>query len=162
VNADAFRQLYDYHFTINRKIWDQCIVPLTQEQFIGKVDYSVGSVRNQVVHMLNIDDRWFSGLRGEKVPGFLNPVYYHKRDRIREKWDGVEARMRVYLAELRDDMLFEPPFLAEGDQTTLLWQVLIHVANHGTDHRAQLLALLHQLGVETFPQDYFFFVIGRM
>jgi uncharacterized damage-inducible protein DinB len=36
--------------------------------------------------------------------------------------------------------------------------VLIHVANHGTDHRAQLLALLNQLGVKTFPQDYFFFI----
>ncbi len=40
--------------------------------------------------------------------------------------------------------------------------MLIHVANHGTDHRAQLLALLNQLGVETFPQDYFFFMIGKM
>lgn len=161
MNADAFRHLYEYHFTINRKIWERCIVPLPQEQFVRKVDYSVGSVRNQVVHMMNIDDRWFSGLRGEDVPGFLNPVYFHKRDAIRLKWDDVEGRMRNYLESLQDDMLFQPPFQAQGDPTPL-WQVLIHVANHGTDHRAQLLTLLHQLGVETFPQDYFFFVIGRM
>ncbi len=156
--ADAFRNLYEYHFTINRKIWDRCIVPLPQEAFTRKIDYSVGSVRNQVVHMLNIDDRWFSGLRGVEVPGFINPEDYVEKDQIRAKWDEVEAHMRAYLGDLRDDLLITHPF---GDQIPV-WQVLQHVAIHGADHRAQLLALLNSLGVETFPQDYFFFMIGRM
>src|SRR5690606_24754539 len=157
----AISHLYEYHFAANRKIWDQCIVPLTDKQFTQKVDYSVGSVRNQVVHMMNIDDRWFSGLRGVPVPGFINPVHYAKRAVIREKWDGVEADMRTYLANLRDEALYDQPFLASDNDTIRLWQVLIHVANHGTDHRAQLLALLHQLGVKTFPQDYAYFVYGH-
>lgn len=162
MNADAFRELYEYHFRANRRIWDQCVVPLTDEQFKRKVEYSVGSVRNQVVHMLNIDDRWFCGLRGLKVTGLLNPVYFHKRDVIRSRWDGVEADMRVYLAGLRDDMLVEQPFMASDEDPMRLWQVLIHVINHGTDHRAQLLMILNQLGVKTFPQDYAFFVYGQL
>lgn len=157
MNADDFRQLYEYHFTINRKIREQCIAGLAQAQFVQKVNYSVGSVRNQVVHMMNIDERWFCALRGEKVPGFLNPVYFHKRDVIRQKWDKVEADMRAYL----HDLLHSQPFL-EGDDPIQLWQVLIHVANHGTDHRAQLLSLLNSPGVKTFPQDYAFFVVGKM
>jgi uncharacterized damage-inducible protein DinB len=162
MNADAFRHLYEYHFTANRKIWEQLIVPLTDEEFTRKSDYSVGSVRNQVVHMLNIDDRWFSGLRGVPVPGFLNPVHFHKRDVIREKWDSIEADMRAYLSSLRDDMLNDQPFLAGHNDPISLWQVLLHVANHGTDHRAQLLALLHGLGKRSFPQDYVFFIYGKM
>jgi uncharacterized damage-inducible protein DinB len=158
MNADSFRHVYEYHFTINRKIWDTYIVPLTDEQFTQKVEYSVGSVRNQVVHMLNIDDRWFSGLRGVEVPGFLNPVHYAKRDKIRAKWDEVEHNMRAYLAGLRDDMLFTEPF----EDSVQLWQVLFHVLNHGTDHRAQLLAVLNKLGAKTAPQDYFFFVQGML
>ena len=158
MNADAFRHLYDYHFTINRSIWDRCIVPLTDEQFTRKVEYSVGSVRNHVVHMLNIDDRWFCGLRGEEIPGFLNVVYFHKRAIIRERWDGVEAKMRTYLDGLRDEMLSDQPFLAIDNDPIRLWQVLLHVVNHGTDHRAQLLMLLNQIGVKTFPQDYADFV----
>jgi uncharacterized damage-inducible protein DinB len=31
--------------------------------------------------------------------------------------------------------------------------VLLHVANHGTDHRAQLLRALHDFGAPTFDQD---------
>jgi uncharacterized damage-inducible protein DinB len=160
LNAQDFRHLYEYHFTINRKIWEACVMPLSQEAFIQPIKYSVGSVRNQVVHMLNIEDRWFSGLRGEEVPGFLNPVHYHQREQIREIWDGVEAKMRDYLQNLHDDMLHSKPF--GEDEGMILWQVLLHVANHGTDHRAQLLALLHQLGVKTMPQDYVFYIMGKM
>lgn len=162
MNADAIRHLYDYHFTANRKIWNECVLSLTDEQFTRQCAYSVGSVRNQVVHMMNIDDRWFSGLRGEKVPGFLNPVYYTKRDRIRQEWDGVETTMRDYLAALEDEKLSQQPFLAADGDPTPLWQILMHVVIHGADHRAQLLALLHQLGVKTFPQDYYFFVKGKL
>ena len=162
MNADAFRNVYEYHFTINRKIWDKCVMSLTQEQFVQQVDYSIGSVRNQVVHMMNIDDRWFSGLRGEEVPGFIKPEDYPNRDIIRQKWDEVETRMRDYLATLTDEMVASQPFLESENDQTYLWQILWHVANHGTDHRAQTLSLLNHLGVETFPQDYFFFFIGRM
>lgn len=154
MNADLFRQWYAYHITTNRKLWDECIVPLTDEQFTRKVDYSVGSVRNQVVHMLNIDDRWFSGLRGEPVPGFLNPVHYFKRDVIRAKWDGVVTRMQDFLEKLQDGDLVAQPFMAPDKDPTSLWQILVHVANHGTDHRAQLLRILNDLGMKTFPQDY--------
>jgi uncharacterized damage-inducible protein DinB len=67
--------------------------------------------------------------------------------------------MRAYLAELRDDMLCNKPIKEpEEDQDLCVWQVLLHVVNHGTDHRAQLLRLLNDLGVETSSQDYIFYV----
>jgi uncharacterized damage-inducible protein DinB len=160
MNADTFRQLYEYHFAINRKIWDVCIVPLTDGQFQQKINYSVGSVRNLVVHMLNMDDRWFCGLRGEKIPGLLNPVHYAKRDKIRSTWDRIEVDMRRYFERLRDDMFTKQPYLAVDGDTIMVWQVLFHVINHGTEHRTQLLQALNQLGVKTFSQDYALFIKG--
>ncbi len=77
-------------------------------------------------------------------------------------WDTVEGEMRAYLGALRDEMLHDQPFLESDGDEIWLWQILIHVVNHGTDHRAQLLALLHQVGAKTFPQDYAFFIEGRM
>ncbi len=162
MTSDYFRHLYEYHFAINHKIWDRCIVPLTDEQFKRKIHYSVGSVRNHVIHMLNVDDRWFCALRGLPDPGGLNAVYFNKRDVIRARWDTVEAGMRAYLVDLRDDRLEEQPYLAQDGDPIRAWQVLLHVVNHGTDHRAQLLALLNQLGVATFPQDYAFYIDGKM
>ena len=157
MNAENFRHLYEYHLTTNRKIWDDCIVPLDQEKFVQKVEYSVGSVRNHIVHMLNVDSVWFSDLRGEEPTDLEGEGQFTQKEEIRTAWDDVEAKMRDYLANLKDEDLQTRPLTNEEDKDLTVWQVLIHVANHGTDHRAQLLALLNQLGVRTFPQDYVFF-----
>lgn len=158
MNTDALRHFYDYHFVENRKIWDRHIVPLSNEQFTQNVDYSHGSVRDQVVHLLSVDDAWFSDLRG--VRSQLDPADLADRANIRAQWDHVEQTMRTYLAALQDDMLSTKPLSGE-DEDLLLWQVLLHVVNHGTDHRAQLLRLLNDLGVETADQDYIFYVYAN-
>ena len=33
----------------------------------------------------------------------------------------------------------------------------LQIVNHGTDHRAQLLSCLHDVGIKTVSQDYIFY-----
>lgn len=162
MNAQAFREYFDYHFSENRKIWASYIVALPQEQFVQNIDYSIGSVRNHIIHLMNVDEAWFSGLRGSQEPEFLDATTTDNRDIIRAHGDRVENTMRDYLATLHDDMLFTNPLADEEDKDLILWQVLLHVINHGTDHRAQVLRLLNDLGVETAPQDYVFYLYDRL
>ena len=162
MNADAFRHFYAYHFAENRKLWDRYIPSLSDEQFTQNVGYAHGSVRNQVVHLISADDTWFSALRGVEVPEPLDPADFDDRDLLRAHWEAVEQTLRAYLAQLRDEMLFEKPFADGEDKDLILWQVLLHVANHGTDHRAQLLRLLNDLGVKTEAQDYIFYVYENL
>jgi uncharacterized damage-inducible protein DinB len=158
MNADAFRQLYYYHFAENRKIWDRHVSHLSPEQFTRDVDYSHGSVRNQLLHLMDVDDVWFSELQGIEPLELPSPTF-DDRELIRTHWDKIEQKMHGYLAELRDDMLFDKPIEEpEEDKDLMVWQVLLHVVNHGTDHRAQILRLLNDLGVKTSYQDYIFHV----
>jgi uncharacterized damage-inducible protein DinB len=157
MNADAFRHLYDYHFAENRKIWDSCISGLSQEQFVQKTGYSHESVRDQVVHLMNVDYSWFCELRGVEIPEMLGPAGYSDRKALRAEWERMELIERAYLAGLQDEMLEQKPLEGE-DKELIVWQVLLHVVNHGTDHRAQLLRMLHDLGVKTESQDYIFYV----
>lgn len=163
MNANAFRQFYDYHFTENRKIWDDYVTPLSYEQFTQGVDYSHGSVRDQIIHLMSADDMWFNELRGVKPSEALPRADSDDRKIIRAHWDSIEQSMRAYLAKLQDDMLFDKPIKEpEEDKNIIVWQVLLHVANHGTDHRAQILRLLHDLGVKTTSQDYIFYIFDHM
>ena len=163
MNAHAFRHFYGYHFTENRKIWDSYVTPLSHEQFTQDTDYSHGSVRDQIVHLLSADDIWFSELRGVEPLESFPATNVDDRAAIRAHWDSVEQRMRDYLAELRDDMLFDTPIAEPAeDKDLIVWQVLLHVGNHGTDHRAQLLRLLNDLGVKTTSQDYIFCVYDNV
>jgi uncharacterized damage-inducible protein DinB len=159
MNADAFRHFYGYHFAENRNIWDLCVNSLSYEQFTQNAEYSHGSVRDQIVHLMNVDDGWFAELRGGDFPESYDPAAFDDRENIRAHWDIVEQHMREYLAKLRDEDLFAKPITEpDEDKDLIVWQVLLHVANHGTDHRAQLLRLLHDLGVKTTSQDYIFHV----
>ena len=161
MNADAFRHLYSYHFAENRKIWDNYVSQLSHEQFTQHAGYSHGSVRDQIVHLISVDDVWFNEL-GDVEPSEPLPsssADFDDRETIRAHWNSVEKRMHAYLAELRDAMLFDKPIEEpDEDRNLIVWQVLLHVVNHGTDHRAQLLRLLNDLGIETGYQDYIFYV----
>ena len=156
MNSNSFRHFYKYHFSENHQLWD-LILPLSQAQFTHDFGYSHGSIRDQVVHMVSVDNTWFSGLLGLEIPEPLDPSNFSDRGTIRSHWDLVESRMRSYLDSLCDDMLADRP-LHGGDKELLVWQVLLHVINHGTDHRAQLFRFLNDLGINTTSQDYIFYV----
>jgi uncharacterized damage-inducible protein DinB len=159
MNAQAFRHLFTYHFAENRKIWDTHVMQLAYEQFTRPVNYSHGSVRDQITHLIDVDDVWFSELHGIAPLEPLPSATGDDRAAIRANWDRVEQRMRAYLAALQDDMLFSTPITEpEEDKDLIVWQVLLHVVNHGTDHRAQILRQLHDLGRKTTSQDYIFYV----
>lgn len=159
MNVEAFRYFYEYHFTENRTIWDRYIMPLSYELFTEDMDYSHGSVRNQIVHLMGVDEVWFCELGGIEPPEPLPASDFDDRTSLRARWDRIEQGMRQYLATLQDEMLFDKPIQEpEEDRGLAVWQVLLHVVNHGTDHRAQLLRLLNSLGVKTSSQDFIFYV----
>jgi uncharacterized damage-inducible protein DinB len=112
---------------------------------------------------MSADDTWFSELRGVEPSEPLPTANLDDRKIIRAHWDNIEQNMRGYLAELQDDMLFAKPIKEpEEDKVLTAWQVLLHVANLGTDHRAQLLRVLNDLGVKTTSQDYIFYIYDNL
>lgn len=157
MNAAAFRYLYDYHFDANRKIWDTYFPQLSDEQFGQAVDYSHGSVRDQFVHIMDADEAWFSDLRGFRPAETPQSTDMTDRDQLWAHRATVDQHMRDYLETVQDDELLGKPFTEGEDKDLILWQILLHVVNHGTDHRAQILRTLNDLGVETSWQDFIFY-----
>ena len=122
MNADAFRHFYNYHFAENRKIWGRYITPLSHEKFTQKVDYSHGSVRDQIVHLLDAEDMWFSEMRGVNPSEPIPQADFDDRETIRAHWNSVEQKTREYLAALQDDMLFTKP-INEPEEDQVLFCV---------------------------------------
>ena len=159
MNTKAFQHFYDYHFAENRSLWDSYIAHLPSEQFTQPVGASPWSIRDQIVHLMSVDEIWFRELRGLEPTAPFPPADGDDRAAIRSYWDGVEQSICDYLAQLSDEMLFAQPITEpDEDRDLLVWQVLLHVGNHGTDHRAQLLRSLNDLGLKTTAQDYIFYV----
>ena len=162
MNAEAIHHFYGYHFAENRALWERYVTRLTAKQFTQLLAYAHGSVRDQVLHLMDVDDIWFSELQGVEALEPAPAAQGDDRAALRAPRDTIEQRMRAYLAAVQDETLPTQPIQEpEEDRALRVWQVLLHVVNHGTDHRAQLLRSLHDLGLETHSQDYIFYVYNH-
>ena len=164
MKAESVRQLFDYNYGSHRHLWD-CIGCLTDAQYVEEVAYSIGSIRNHMVHLMSMDARWLARLQGALLPERLNYADFPTQAETRRKWDEVETRMLGYVAKLDDAELNERIAYdishRGGAKCDPRWLILVHLVNHGTEHRSQVLPILHRLGAPTFEQDLMNYVWGK-
>lgn len=163
MNTDYFKKLYDYNYALHRRVWG-CIDHITDEQFAEEVPYSIGSIRNHMVHLTGVDERWLARLTGATVPGALPYTDFLTRAATRARWEQAAEAMLGYVGNLQNSQLdeivhFDMPQRG-GMKHNPRWQILLHVVNHGTDHRAQILPILHGMGAPTLEQDLMIYLWG--
>lgn len=159
MNLTAIRRLYAYHFALHDQLWAS-VDHLTDAQFVQDIPYSIGSVRHHMVHLLSVDQRWFARVMAAPLPDRLVYEAYPTKASARADWDAITPRLKAsVMNELTDaDLMHQITYAVRRPQGTIhhtspVWEILVHVVNHGTDHRAQLLRLLHDFGAPTFEQD---------
>jgi uncharacterized damage-inducible protein DinB len=147
---DLVRSALSYHDALNRRMWDS-IMTLKDEQFLAPIPYSHGSIRNQVVHLTAVDGRWLRGLQGQPDARTYNllPDDYPTKQAAYDLWEISSNQLSAYTTDIDENELERYPAGMPGP----VWQVLLHVVNHGTDHRAQILRALHDFDAPTFDQD---------
>ncbi len=154
MNGVALQMLIGYHQSRNRMLWD-AIEALGATAFDAPAHYSVGNIRNHMVHLSYVDAAWLHGMRGlprdtfawldiaryaEVYPTIAHAKAFH---------DAVAQDLWTRLITWTDaDLLVFPPGMNEAR-----WQILTHLVTHGVDHRAQVLHQIHACGGQTFPQD---------
>ena len=155
---EIVRTMTDYNYAYQRKVWDS-IMTLTDAQFLTDIPYSHGSLRNHMVHLANTDSGWLRGLKEEPDARSrrFDPADYSTRATVRAICEQTAADVVAYIATLDEDDLDTVP---QGLPMNI-WQTLLHLVNHGTDHRGQVLRVLHDLGAPTFDQDLVYYFIKQ-
>ena len=158
MNIVSIRTLYDYHYGMYDRVWD-CIMQLSDAQFVQEFDYSLRSVRNHMLHVLENDQRWVARLQGHALPDALAPIDYATRSAVRDELDKAASYVMNYVGKVDEGELarlvrFDFDLPTNKIYSSPVCEVLLHVANHGTDHRSQVLRLLHDLGAPTLEHDF--------
>jgi uncharacterized damage-inducible protein DinB len=156
---DLFKMFVEYHVDMTRRVWES-IDKVTEEQFLVDDVYSRGSIRNLMVHLTNTDSNWLAGLKN--IPEDQDAPRkkyedYPDRANVRAYWEETAKDVKAYLEKVAEIELDENP----TDIPNPRWQVLLHMINHGTDHRSTVLQKLHELDAPTFDQDFILWLWGK-
>lgn len=102
-----------------------------------------------LVHHLGASRRWRLAFQetGESPGPEREPLPTIAQ--LRERWDAEWAAVDAWLDGLTDG------FVACVHEGVPVWQMLIHVVNHGTQHRAESAALLAAEGRSPGELDLF-------
>jgi len=157
-----FVELFDYSYWAFDRIWP-AIDKLSDAQFAADLSYSLGSVRNIVVHLISGHRRWLARLQGTPIPPHLRFEDFPSRREVRAEWDKARAEMLEYVGSLSEERLTQPVPHAMPDRgveaAPQTWKILLHLVNHSTDHRSQILALLNvEFAIPTPEHDFIIYL----
>ena len=108
-----------------------------------------------LVHVFAADRIWLQRVQGVPPLGIPGPEYYDAAV-LRPAWQAVGEDWRAWARPLADeDFLQEISYrdLKGNPWRTPLWQVVLHVVNHGTHHRGQAAGFLRSMGHPPPPLD---------
>jgi uncharacterized damage-inducible protein DinB len=150
-------QLSGYNTWANQQLID-LIQQLPEEKQTQTVASSFNSLLKTSVHMWDSESIWWQRLKlseriivpSETFNGNFKAAAYQLLQQNRQWTEWITNSQEhmfqhefIYMNSKKEQ--FKQP----------VYQVLVHVFNHGTYHRGQLVTILRQLGVDKIPQtDY--------
>jgi uncharacterized damage-inducible protein DinB len=162
MDTGMIASLYEYGAWANERLLAQA-EKLTAEQFRRHWSQGAQSIHESFVHTLGGDWRWFHRWRGVPPPPAFVAADWPTVDAIGAKWAELIPQRAAYLASLREDDLRGIIQFAADERVYDLtrWQGLLHCANHGTQHRSEIAAMLTDAGHSPGDLDYLFFCLSR-
>jgi uncharacterized damage-inducible protein DinB len=150
MNRNDIALLFDYNYWANGRILGAA-EGLTNEQYVAVVPgLSHGSVRTTLVHALAAEQIWRRRcLEGDSPTTLLKEADCPTLAALRALWAEEETAMRAGLARLTDEAMdgrIAYRTTGGAPKEEILWQLLVHLVNHGTQHRAEAAVALTACG----------------
>lgn len=153
MNLSDLRDLFAYAEWANALVLD-AVAELDDATLRADRKISHGSILGTLTHMAGAEWVWLERWRGQSHTGpdvwaAWSPAAFADVGALRVKWRALEAARRELLAAFTDAELQVPRTFKriDGTEVTLpLVEQMMHVVNHATLHRGQVVGMLRQLG----------------
>lgn len=160
MNKQDILTLYKYNQWANTKILNAA-ANVSQEQFLADASYPHGGLRGTLTHTLFAQWIWRNRWEGTSPTVRLKPDDFPTFDSLRARWLEEEKLLMVFVESLSDEKLNE---VVQYKNTRgvpfeqILWKMMAHVVNHGTQHRAEAAAMLTDFGCSPGDVDMIYFL----
>jgi uncharacterized damage-inducible protein DinB len=150
----------DYSLWATSKLLDAAS-RLSPAELTRDLQVSHSSILTTLQHIYYADRNWLARLEGRQID-FADPAPGPTLEQLKEHWPPVLAGLKGYVeadADLDRELTSRR---LNGDTFTIArWKILLHVVNHATLHRGQVMAMLRQLGHVPPATDLFYFYLQQ-
>jgi uncharacterized damage-inducible protein DinB len=160
MNIQDMLTLYEYNYWANGRIL-AAAANASMEQFLAPAAYNLDTLRRTLLHTLDTEYGWRMLCQHLTFTPDLTEEEFSTLDALEQRWREEERAMRDYLASLADDDLvgLVRYTLDSGERRErVLWHCLLHVVNHGTQHRSEAAAILTGYGHSPGDLDFTMYV----
>lgn len=158
MHAKDLEVLFDYSYAATSIIL-KAADTVTDDQWVAEppLDGSP-SLQDILVHMLDCEKGWRDNLRAGRRDASpeLDPADFPNAATLAADWREDEQIMRAWLATLDDDTVNAPSYIP----VLQVWQCLVHVVNHSTQHRSEAAMILTHYGQSPGDLDFTFYFRG--
>ena len=143
------RHLFAFNAWATNKFFD-ALAPLPQEQLSKDMQTSHKSIHATFVHFVGAEKNWCSRWTGTTVEPFLTEVGVPTLAALKQIWTRVGFDTAKFLGGLTEKKLqeFVEMKTAKGEVLKLLcWQSMMHVVDHCSYHRGQIVTMMRQQGL---------------
>lgn len=134
------------------------ILSLPEEQQQQELPSSFNSLQRTLLHMWDAESIWWQRM---KLHERIHRPSEHFSGTIKDASNGLLNQSKQWeewishASDLAIDHVFQYETFDKTQFKQPTWQMLLHVFNHGTYHRGQLVNMLRQLGVTKVPATDF-------
>ena len=143
------QELFAYDAWANERILTAA-AGITAEEFTAPTRFPRESLRACLLHILSAARFHLSQWEGGSPRAALATSDFPDVASITAQLALDEAELRSFLATLIDTDLDRPRTISFGgeydDVTAPLWKLMVHIVNHGTQHRSDAAQMLTELG----------------
>jgi uncharacterized damage-inducible protein DinB len=157
--STALRHL-EFHAWATQKMLDS-VEQLSSEELHRDMQTSHSSVWGTLDHTYRADALWLKRLQGQGDAKLDAIETAGDLADLRAKWANTQAGLISFAGSLDDcdwTRVFDYRFLSGKEGRSPIYESLLHVVNHGTFHRGQIVTMLRQLGAKPAPSDFITYV----
>lgn len=161
MNVQEITFLYDYNYWANKRILASAM-NLTQGQFDAPDEYPWGGLRGTLLHILDAEWTWRMFFENDNCDApELAITDFPNMTTFQERFQQEETALRGFLGSLQDEDLAAHRYykVPEGyTRDRILWHCLVHLVNHGTQHRSEAAAMLTKFNHSPGDLDFTVFL----
>jgi uncharacterized damage-inducible protein DinB len=142
--------LVDYNYWARDRILD-AVTPLDAETLTRDLGNSFRSIRDTLVHLYSAEWIWYTRWQGESPTAPIPMDRFPDVGALTSAWRELERDFRAFVAQQGEAGLAKAHAyrLMNGTPgTSVMWQMIQHVVNHGSYHRGQITTMLRQVGAQ--------------